>query len=204
MKKLETPDKFHLERLIQDIRNGHYVIPDFQRQFEWMPWDVVELIKSIFKDYYIGTLLLWRAGSEDLKKLSCEPIYGFSGKSDPEHIVLDGQQRLSALHYAFFAPEKDYPKRKKRCFFLVKLEEMLNGNIEEAIYYDWGTAKMMKFIEDRDAQYEQKIFPLSVLGEKSHSWFKWIEGYEKYWLDKSDGEDAAKKSGKKLRTFLKT
>jgi len=202
MKKLEKPDKFHLERLIQDLRNGRYVIPDFQRDFEWRPWDVVELIKSIFKDYYIGTLLLWKASNENLKKLSCEPIYGFSSKADPEHIVLDGQQRLSALYYAFFAPEKNYPRRAKRYLFFVNLEELISENYEEAVYYEWGTAKILKFLEDRNAQYEQKIFPLSVLGEKSYSWLRWIEGYEKYWMSKTDDKDAVKKDRDKIEKFF--
>ena len=33
-----------------------------------------------------------------------EPIYGYSRKATPEHIVLDGRQRLTAMYYAFRAP----------------------------------------------------------------------------------------------------
>jgi len=51
MKNIETPDKKHLESIISDLRNNSYGIPDFQRDFEWNPRDVTELIKSIFEDY---------------------------------------------------------------------------------------------------------------------------------------------------------
>jgi uncharacterized protein with ParB-like and HNH nuclease domain len=74
MKNIETPDKMHLGKLIEQLRAGEYVIPDFQREFEWMPWDVVELLKSIFDDCYIGTLLLWRSSHENQSLLKCEPI----------------------------------------------------------------------------------------------------------------------------------
>ena len=33
---------------------------------------------------------------EHFESLACEPIYGFQGPGAPEHIVLDGQQRLTA------------------------------------------------------------------------------------------------------------
>jgi hypothetical protein len=73
------------------------VIPDFQRDFEWKPWDIAELMRSIFLDYYIGSLLLWKGKSENFDALACEPVYGYNGNgSSPEHIVLDGQQRLTA------------------------------------------------------------------------------------------------------------
>ena len=45
-------------RSLADCVKGRYVIPDFQREFEWKPWDIRELMRSIFLDYYIGSLLL--------------------------------------------------------------------------------------------------------------------------------------------------
>ena len=116
MKNIETPDKKHLESIISDLREGRFGIPDFQRDFEWNPWDVTELIKSIFEDYYIGTLLLWKASRENIEYLSCKPIYGSNIKDKFLHIVLDGQQRLSALYYAFFAPNQNFPKRKLKYY----------------------------------------------------------------------------------------
>ena len=46
--------------LVNRLREGRYVIPDFQREFEWKPWDISELMRSIFLDYFIGSLLLWK------------------------------------------------------------------------------------------------------------------------------------------------
>jgi len=117
--------------------------------------------------YYIGTLLLWRASKENQEILSCESIYGFKerfgDKADPEHIVLDGQQRLSALFYAFFAPNKAFPNRKTRCLFVVNLEALLAEDYENAIDYEWLSRKVKKLLEDKKDQFAKKIFPLNIL-----------------------------------------
>ena len=192
MKNIETPDKMHLSRLVEELRYGKFVIPDFQREFEWYPWDVAELLKSILEDYYIGTLLLWKASKQNLETLDCEPIYGFkNGDGDREHIVLDGQQRLSALYYSFFAPDKHYPKRKKRCFFFLKLNELLNDNYSETIYYEWETKAVMELMENRELQFENKVLPMNIFGERPRELIKWMEGYEKYWSKLIDNKAAS-------------
>jgi uncharacterized protein with ParB-like and HNH nuclease domain len=105
MKDVQKPDHVSLSTLINYLRDGRFVIPDFQREFEWKPWDVRELMRSLFLDYYIGSLLLWKGKPENFAALSCEPVYGYKGDGKPEYIVLDGQQRLTALYYAFLAPD---------------------------------------------------------------------------------------------------
>src|SRR5680860_293564 len=87
----QKPDHVSLTTLINRLREGRFVIPDFQREFEWDPWDIRDLMRSIFLDYYIGNLLLWKGKKGNIDGLSCESIYGFDGKPLPEHIVLDGQ-----------------------------------------------------------------------------------------------------------------
>ena len=134
MKNAQKADKIGLDKLIKEIKNGSFVIPDFQRDFEWRPWDVRDLIKSIFMDYYIGTLLFWRGSKKNFDYLSCQPLFGFdsSEKQDPEYIVLDGQQRLTAIHYAFFAPDIDFPNRKNPYLFFVDIEKLLEEDYDEA------------------------------------------------------------------------
>jgi len=100
MKDAQKPDHVSLNTLVTRLKEGRFVIPDFQREFEWMPWDIQELMRSIFLDYFIGSLLLWRGKKENIEALGCEAIYGYNGQGSPEHIVLDGQQRLTAMYYA--------------------------------------------------------------------------------------------------------
>jgi Protein of unknown function DUF262 len=59
MKDAQKPDHISLINLIGRLREGRFVIPDFQREFEWKPSDIRELLKSIFLDYYIGSHSSW-------------------------------------------------------------------------------------------------------------------------------------------------
>ena len=202
MKNIEHAEKMDLGKLINNLRDGRYIIPDFQREFEWGAKDVVELLRSIFEDYYIGTLLFWRTSKDNEELLKCNPIYGFKGKTDPIEIVLDGQQRLSALYYAFFAPNIKFPRKAQRCFFFLKIDKILEENFEEAIYYDWGYKKnVIQLIEDEKAQFEKNTFPFMILGQRSGSYLKWLENYEKYWLQKINHSNA-EKMREKFEKFL--
>lgn len=183
MKDIETPDKMHLQKLIDNLRDGEYTIPDFQRDFVWDPWDVVELLKSVFQDYYIGTLLFWRGSKENQEVLSCKPIYGYEGKSDARHIVLDGQQRLSSLFYTFFSPDIKFPNRKKKNFFFLDIKCLLEEEYEDAFYYEWDYKRVRKLLKDRDEQFKQSIFPLRVIGAGNFELTDWIKGYEKFWSE---------------------
>ena len=117
MRDAQKPDHMSLNTLVNYLREGRFVIPDFQREFEWKPWDVRELMRSILLDYYIGSLLLWKGTPENFVALSCEPVYGYTGGGRPEYIVLDGQQGLTAIYYAFLAPDMPLPNRRKSLLF---------------------------------------------------------------------------------------
>ncbi|HVC92289.1 MAG TPA: DUF262 domain-containing protein [Pirellulales bacterium] len=122
MKDAQKPDHVSLNTLVDRLREGRFVIPDFQREFEWKPWDIRELMRSIFLDYYIGSLLLWTGKKENFDALSCESLYGFTGSARREYIVLDGQQRLTAMYYAFLAPDIPLPSRSNRYFYFVRVD----------------------------------------------------------------------------------
>ena len=201
MKNIENPQKISLLRVIDNLREGAYAIPDFQREFEWNPGDVNELIRSIFEDYYIGTMLLWRAEKKNLEFLSCEGIYGYHGWQRPmgKHIVLDGQQRLSALHYALFAPDIPFPRRKLRYFFFIDLARLLEGNFDEAFRYEYGRAAQ-SYLDDETKQFNERLFPVRMLGEKGIAWVQWLDRYQAHWTGK--GETTIQQDKDKLQDFF--
>ena len=203
MKHIEKAESKHLDKILSDIREGKYVIPDFQREFEWNPWDVNGLITSIFMDYYIGTLLLWKASDENVRVLSCEGIKGYKGTLRPEHIVLDGQQRLTAMYFAFFNPDEPYPKRKSRCFFFMNIAALIEENFEDAFYYQWETKYFKEFIETPSMQFEQNVLPLGVIGKGTWEIMDWIKDYKNYWEQQKqciDQIDISEFSAQELET----
>ncbi|HQU49763.1 MAG TPA: DUF262 domain-containing protein, partial [Casimicrobiaceae bacterium] len=183
MKDAQKPDHVSLTTLIGRLREGRYVIPDFQREFEWKPWDIRELLRSIFLDYYIGSLLLWKGKTENFTALACEPLYGFNGKTDPSHIVLDGQQRLTAMYYAFLAPDVPAPSRQNRFLYFIRVDQFMEEAYDQAFEYDW-TQRGEKLLEDRAAQFDSHMFPLAVVGQGGWALPNWVQDYEKHWQAK--------------------
>ena len=195
MKDAQKPDHVSLINMITRLREGRYVIPDFQRDFEWEPWDINALMRSIFRDYYIGSLLLWKGKDENFEALACESIYGFEGNgiSERTHIVLDGQQRLTAMHYAFMAPNKPAPKRQNRFLYFIKVDRFMEEAYDDAFEYDWKR-RGLDLIEDQTLQFETHMFPLSVIGKGIWELASWVQDYESYWRDAAKQRDGAEVS----------
>lgn len=189
MKDAQKPDHVSLNTLVTRLKEGRFVIPDFQREFEWKPWDVGDLMRSIFLDYYIGSLLLWKGKKENFEALACEKLYAFNGEGKPEHIVLDGQQRLTAIYYAFTAPNKNLPTRSNRYLYFIHVDQFMDQAFDKAFGYDW-TQAAAKLLDEPSEQYEKHIFPLSVVGKGGWALGNWVQAYEQYW--KSKAEEAKK------------
>jgi hypothetical protein len=95
MKDAQKPDHMSLNSIIDRLTEGRFVIPDFQREFEWEPKDIRNLMRSVFLDYYIGSLLVWKGKKENFDALACEAIYGYDGNSgNQEHTVLEGDMEF--------------------------------------------------------------------------------------------------------------
>lgn len=191
MKDAQKPDHVSLNTLINYLRDGRFVIPDFQREFEWKPWDIRELMRSIILDYYIGSLLLWKGKSENFAALSCERVYGYKGNGKPEYIILDGQQRLTAMLYAFLAPDMPLPNRTNRAFYFIRVDRFMAEEYDEAFGYDWHTRYWTAILNNREAQFASHLFPLSVIGAGGWELGNWVQKYEQFWKAKASEAAAA-------------
>lgn len=188
MKDSQKPDHVSLGNIVGRLREGRYVIPDFQREFEWQPSDINELMRSIFRDYYIGSLLLWKGKDENFEALSCEAIYGFEGSQDRSNIVLDGQQRLTAMYYAFVAPDKPLPKRSNRFLYFIKVDRFMDEAYDDAFDYHW-TRRGVKLLNDRTSQFKEHMFPLAIVGKSGWDLGNWVQDYETYWRKAAESPD---------------
>lgn len=201
MRHIEKTEKVSLQNLLSQINKGEFVIPDFQREFEWDPWDVADLLKSIFMDYYVGTLLFWKASEENIKILNCEHIYGFKKEGDPRHIVLDGQQRLSALFYAFFTKDTPFPKRKTSCHFLISIDELLENDFDEAFYYEWESKSIRRLLTTPEEQYKNNILPIAVLTD-TFAFFTWLNGYKDYLIKQGNDTELVNEKYDSLKQIV--
>jgi len=96
------PGSIKISRLRIKILEGEIKIPPFQREFVWDEEQVIELLDSIYKDYPIGSVLLWETND---KLASRREVGGFDlPETEPELpllYVLDGQQRITSIFGVF-------------------------------------------------------------------------------------------------------
>ncbi|MEU8165389.1 DUF262 domain-containing protein [Micromonospora sp. NPDC049004] len=87
---------------IDRLVDGTIRIPGFQRKFVWEPKASALLMDSIYKQFPIGSILLWRT----TERLKVENRLGTfelppPDKDYPVDYVLDGQQRLTSIFTTF-------------------------------------------------------------------------------------------------------
>lgn len=89
-----------LSSLLDGIAAGSVALPNFQRDFDWNEPDVVSLLATVLCGWPAGSLLLM-SGDPTFFKVrefdSAPPLR----RGAIEHVVLDGQQRLTSLFHAF-------------------------------------------------------------------------------------------------------
>jgi hypothetical protein len=98
------PDTIFLEDLLEDVANGCYKIPKFQREFVWNFSQMRDLFDSISKGYPIGSLLFWKTEVKYENKNEVGPY--IIQRQDPDFkYVLDGFQRISTLFGVLVNPK---------------------------------------------------------------------------------------------------
>ena len=111
-----------ISTLLGYIIDGIIAIPEIQRPFVWDTTKVRDLIDSLYKEYPVGYIITWKSPDIKLK----------DGKnSEGKQILIDGQQRITALTAALLGQkvlDSNYKKRRIRIAFNVKTEEFQTCN----------------------------------------------------------------------------
>lgn len=85
-----------LEQVLGFIKSGEIAIPEIQRPFVWRPAQVRDLIDSLYMGYPTGYLIVSQSATMKLKN---------GGTSAGKKIMIDGQQRITALMTAIVGKE---------------------------------------------------------------------------------------------------
>lgn len=85
-----------ISHMLSMIEQGRIAIPEIQRPFVWKVTQVRDLIDSLYKKYPIGYIIVWENPSVRCKDGS--HAYG-------KYVMIDGQQRITALTSALLAKE---------------------------------------------------------------------------------------------------
>ena len=100
-----------IETLLAWVKAGEIAIPEIQRPFVWDSTKVRDLMDSLYQGYPIGYIITWRNPDIRLK----------DGRlSEGKKILIDGQQRITALKAAILGEEvvnNEYQKIRIRIAF---------------------------------------------------------------------------------------
>lgn len=165
---LKSPERVKINRIIENVQKG-WQIPNFQRYFDWNKEYVRSFLESVFNDYYVGSFLMWEASNHS--NLVVEPIKGIQTSHKADQIILDGQQRMTALYYAIKAPDFSLKgSGKKKNYYYLDLRAFLEDGSKEDIV----VIKEKKL--DRNESFTELLFPFYEM-EKLQDW---IYGFEEY------------------------
>lgn len=161
---------------LQNIKNGKYAMPAFQRQFVWGTEQIEKLWDSILLDYPIATFLFWNVNdlnvtpdtyfcnflSEvtfDSRKQADSVNYELSNidVNITDTAVLDGQQRLTSLFLSLLGNSfirQKHARRKNSGGIVTKLFIELNKN---KLTIDEGEYNSKKY----DIKFSEKVGKLS-------------------------------------------
>jgi len=159
----------NLMELLNDVSKGLIVIPDFQRDFIWELNQIEELLNSVINGYFIGSILMLESSLDNLR-FAERFIWGVEKSQinreghNTIKYILDGQQRITSLYYAFFEPNVPLFDDKKSVYKfyirfdvsednilgLVDPENILSGKEEELIDKFFNIYKRKYGVDIRD------------------------------------------------------
>lgn len=176
-----TPDKKRLLALVEQAAEGSIALPRFQRNFVWTREDITDLLASVLRNYYIRSFLLLEIDPDD-SPFDYRPITG-SPKSPedihPYRLLLDGQQRLTSLHYVFTARDIPLKSTKYPYRFFLRLDEILGGDLDRAIFSE--RADHCGPWLELERQFQQQVVPFTDI----RRWDEWLNAFE-HWLIQRD------------------
>lgn len=161
---------------MQNIKNGKYVMPAFQRQYVWSMEQIEKLWDSILLDYPISTFLFWHVDDDnvtwdtyfctflsnvtfDSRKQADSTNYELSSidVKITDTAILDGQQRLTSLFLSLFGDayiRQKHARKNGGGHLVTKLLIELNKNKLDVDEEEYNSKKY-------DIKFSEKIARLS-------------------------------------------
>ena len=186
----ESPD-YLLSDLVKNVEIGEIQLPDFQREWKWDDDRIASLLASVSVGHPVGVLMMLEVAGNSLN-FAAKPLAGAEAgaNTDPERLLLDGQQRMTSLFQALASnrPVQTSDGRKKRLerWYYVDMAGVLRdpSDREEAIRSipkdrvvreDFGRSIALD-LRTPDDECRAEMFPLSAVFD-SDATDQWMMRY---------------------------
>ena len=183
--------KVSLQNILNEIKDGITQLPDFQRSWIWDDDRIQSLLASVSFSFPIGAVMMLETGNTDIR-FKPRLIEGVSlnPQPQPDHLILDGQQRLTALYQALkgdtVVNTRDFRGNKLKRWYYIDIAKSLDprGDREECIR-GLPEDKVLKnfrgeIIEDYSTpenEYKAGLFPINRI----YNCDEWMMGYQECW-----------------------
>ncbi len=180
-----------LTKLLDEIKRGEIQLPDFQRSWIWSDKQIKSLLESVIRGFPINSIMLL-ACDADTVEFSFRKIELLeSVESKPQHLILDGQQRLTSLFGALYFNEPvritDNKGRVKKYFYYVDMAKAItsvqNSETVEDMIISVDERRKLKArgvnldLSTEEKEYAAGMFPLNKIFDAA----EWIyEGYREH------------------------
>ena len=127
--------------LLGYVSDGTIAIPEIQRPFVWNTTKVRDLIDSLYREYPVGYIITWKSPDVKLKD---------GTSSEGKQILIDGQQRVTALTAALLGYEildENYKKKRIKIAFNILTEKFQTNNPAIEKQEEW-ISDISKFMKD--------------------------------------------------------
>lgn len=190
-----------LQTLLKTCEDGKLQLPDFQRSWVWEEERIMSLIASVSRGFPMGALMSLKSKMGEGVIFAKRPIEGApteAAKTQPEQLLLDGQQRMTSLYQSCMRRQVvatiTSNKRLVKRWFYIDIRKALNAetdrdstifavpedrkikrNFDKEIKLDLSSAEL---------EYESLMYPLN----QAFNWDTWQEGFGDYWIAKGQPE----------------
>ena len=158
-------ETYSIDELIERVEQGKLALPEFQRDFKWQPKEIADLVRTIARRWPMGTFLLLEVGEE--APVKTRPIDDAPEVDKPTRLLLDGQQRTTAIFQAF----RDHNAGETYYIDLRSIAERDAFDDDDLKYLK--TSRFKKQFPTVKEMAEQRIAPITVLANPKE-WQRWL------------------------------
>ncbi|OUL19318.1 DUF262 domain-containing protein [Nostoc sp. 106C] len=177
--------------LLRSTKEGKTQLPDFQRPWVWNDEQIRSILASISLSYPVGVVMMLQTGNPDVR-FEARPIEGaiLSKPTEPERMILDGQQRLTSLFQALLSPKpvitKDARGKEIKRWYYINITKALAPNVErqdaivslpeDKIIRNFSSEILADY-STLEAEYKNDLFPVTQIFDYSN----WMHNYNEFW-----------------------
>ncbi len=192
----------NLSDLLNIVSSGKAQLPEFQRSWVWSDSKIKKLIESISSGFPMGAVMFLESGGDARFKYRVFEGVDKNIDTNPDYLVLDGQQRLTTLSQVFYnksavQTQTDTGKSIQRFYYLnirkaidpeVDILDAIESVSEKKIKTENIGREIVLDLSTQEKEFEQLMYPLNIIFSTSES-TRWSRRFSSYYRNSSECED---------------